>query len=175
MQMLLICGHVLVAGTPICTEAGEGVRPKAAPVNPSMLAAATRAHQASLQAFSPEAGAAPSIQNTNSQADSNLSGVRGHLPGPLAQGSAMQRDVAACGNFGSDVEQQPQQQQQQQQHAGNDPQPASILRQTAAALGLWEQLHETASTPSTVLAPQSARLHAQQAPAVSASTDQSAA
>ena len=31
--------------------------------------------------------------------------------------------------------------------------PPSILRQTRAALGLWEQLHETASTPSTVLAP----------------------
>ena len=27
----------------------------------------------------------------------------------------------------------------------------SIMRQTQAALGLWEQLHETASTPSTVL------------------------
>ena len=29
----------------------------------------------------------------------------------------------------------------------------SILCQTAAALGLWERLHDTASTPSTVLAP----------------------
>ena len=33
------------------------------------------------------------------------------------------------------------------------PLPASMLRQTEAALGLWTQLHETAATPSTVLAP----------------------
>ena len=52
-------------------------------------------------------------------------------------------------------------------------QPPSILRQTEAALGLWEQLHVTASTPSTVLPPQSARAGA--AAAFSASTDQSAA
>lgn len=52
-------------------------------------------------------------------------------------------------------------------------QPPSILRQTEAALGLWEQLHVTASTPSTVLPPQNAR--ATSAAAFSASTDQSAA
>jgi len=47
----------------------------------------------------------------------------------------------------------------------------SILSQTAAALGLWEQLHETASTPSTVLAPGAARRRARAA--ASLSTDQS--
>ena len=51
--------------------------------------------------------------------------------------------------------------------------PPSILRQTEAALDLWEQLHVTASTPSTVLPPATARAAA--AAAVSASTDQSAA
>ena len=49
----------------------------------------------------------------------------------------------------------------------------SIMRQTEAALGLWEQLHVTASTPSTVLPPQSVRARA--TGAISASTDQSAA
>ena len=49
----------------------------------------------------------------------------------------------------------------------------SIMRQTEAALGLWEQLHVTASTPSTVLPPQNVRARA--AGAISASTDQSAA
>jgi hypothetical protein len=51
--------------------------------------------------------------------------------------------------------------------------PPSILRQTEAALDLWEHLHVTASTPSTVLPPATARTAA--AAAVSASTDQSAA
>ncbi len=64
--------------------------------------------------------------------------------------------------------QAPAAQQQQQQ-----PSP-SILRQTEAALGLWTQLQETASTPSTVLAPQGPA-RAPQRVAESASTDQSAA
>lgn len=43
----------------------------------------------------------------------------------------------------------------------------NILKQTQMALGLWEQLHETASTPSTVVPPLNpARL--QQQPANSA-------
>jgi hypothetical protein len=63
---------------------------------------------------------------------------------------------------------------QQQQQPPAEGQAASIMRQTAVALGLWEQLHETASTPSTVLSPQSAR-RLTQTPAASASTDLSAA
>ena len=49
--------------------------------------------------------------------------------------------------------------------------PPNILRQTRAALGLWEQLHETASTPSTVLPP--VNRHAIRT--VSVGTDNSAA
>lgn len=49
--------------------------------------------------------------------------------------------------------------------------PPNIMRQTKAALGLWEQLHETASTPSTVLAP--VNRHAVRT--VSVGTDNSAA
>ena len=49
--------------------------------------------------------------------------------------------------------------------------PPNIMRQTRAALGLWEQLHETASTPSTVLAP--VNRHAVRT--VSVGTDNSAA
>ena len=49
--------------------------------------------------------------------------------------------------------------------------PPNILRQTRAALGLWEQLHETASTPSTVLPP--INRHATRT--VSVGTDNSAA
>ena len=51
--------------------------------------------------------------------------------------------------------------------------PPNIMRQTRAALGLWEQLHETASTPSTVLAP--VNRHAMAARTVSVGTDNSAA
>lgn len=51
--------------------------------------------------------------------------------------------------------------------------PPNIMRQTRAALGLWEQLHETASTPSTVLAP--VNRHALAARTVSVGTDNSAA
>ena len=51
--------------------------------------------------------------------------------------------------------------------------PPNIMRQTRAALGLWEQLHETASTPSTVLAPVNRQAHA--ARTVSVGTDNSAA
>lgn len=50
---------------------------------------------------------------------------------------------------------------------------ASVMRQTQAALGLWAQLHDTASTPSTVLQPFSSRRS--ESAAVSQSTDQSAA
>ena len=50
--------------------------------------------------------------------------------------------------------------------------PPNIMRQTRAALGLWEQLHETASTPSTVLAPVNRHLAAR---TVSVGTDNSAA
>ena len=50
--------------------------------------------------------------------------------------------------------------------------PPSILCQTAAALGLWEQLHDTASTPSTVLAPGEVRRRARAANSLS--TNQSA-
>lgn len=57
------------------------------------------------------------------------------------------------------------------QRAGVAPAP-SILCQTAAALGLWEQLHETASTPSTVLAPVAARRRVRAASSLS--THQSA-
>ena len=50
--------------------------------------------------------------------------------------------------------------------------PPNIMRQTRAALGLWEQLHETASTPSTVLAPVNRHTAAR---TVSVGTDNSAA
>lgn len=49
--------------------------------------------------------------------------------------------------------------------------PPNILRQTRAALGLWEQLHETASTPSTVLPP----INRHAVRTVSVGTDNSAA
>lgn len=49
--------------------------------------------------------------------------------------------------------------------------PPNIMEQTRAALGLWEQLHETASTPSTVLPP--VNRHAVRT--VSVGTDNSAA
>lgn len=51
--------------------------------------------------------------------------------------------------------------------------PPNIMRQTRAALGLWEQLHETASTPSTVLAP--VNRHGPAVRTVSVGTDNSAA
>ena len=51
--------------------------------------------------------------------------------------------------------------------------PPNIMRQTKAALGLWEQLHETASTPSTVLAP--VNRHGPAVRTVSVGTDNSAA
>ena len=51
--------------------------------------------------------------------------------------------------------------------------PPNIMRQTRAALGLWEQLHETASTPSTVLAP--VNRHGAAVRTVSVGTDNSAA
>lgn len=51
--------------------------------------------------------------------------------------------------------------------------PPNIMRQTKAALGLWEQLHETASTPSTVLAP--VNRHGPAIRTVSVGTDNSAA
>lgn len=51
--------------------------------------------------------------------------------------------------------------------------PPNIMRQTRAALGLWEQLHETASTPSTVLAP--VNRHGAAVRTVSIGTDNSAA
>lgn len=51
--------------------------------------------------------------------------------------------------------------------------PPNIMQQTRAALGLWEQLHETASTPSTVLAP--VNRHGPAVRTVSVGTDNSAA
>ncbi|KAL3161998.1 hypothetical protein ABBQ38_009073 [Trebouxia sp. C0009 RCD-2024] len=51
--------------------------------------------------------------------------------------------------------------------------PPNIMQQTRAALGLWEQLHETASTPSTVLAP--VNRHGPAIRTVSVGTDNSAA
>lgn len=174
-----------------------GTKMSASPVNPSMLAAATAAHQASLQApIAPDTSAIGPLRATAAPAAS------GSSPGDQSPTWSSAEDDS-----------RPDRKQHQVHHAlgsslappdraeglGHDrhagvlheaassaslsgtAQPASehapsILRQTAAALGLWEQLHETASTPSTVLSSQAARMRAAAAQAApSASTDQSAA
>lgn len=61
-----------------------------------------------------------------------------------------------------------------QQQSQGQPRPARILAQTQAALGLWKELTETASTPSTVLPVRRGPLPVQYA-ASSVTTDQSAA
>lgn len=174
-----------------------------------MLAAATRAHQASLEGGFAGSG---SGSKTGSVPGSNSNGASAAMADAQREqpliGRAKQpagRPDAPCGGMAADgvpsaSASQPllQQQAGQALHghraspapaAAGSPQPLhaaaaapaahphhhhspSILRQTEAALGLWNQLHETASTPSTVLAP------LQRPPpraAQSTSTDQSAA
>lgn len=189
-------------------HAGVEAKKSASPVNPSMLVAATAAHQASLQGDTPTppntsgigpltpATAGPPISRSSSRADSapSHSATRDdseqlhQVPPtqtPSSRSSRVQppkcRPAAQTGGAPEDGSGGKLHEAASsaslsgtQQHAPE--QTPSILRQTAAALGLWEQLHETASTPSTVLSSQTARLRAAAArAAVSASTDQSAA
>lgn len=172
-----------------------GTKMSASPVNPSMLAAATAAHQASLQApAAPDTSAIGPLRATAAPASGSSPGDRSptrsstkdcrtdgkqHQVTP-APGSSLARLVKDDGlghdDHGGVLHEAPS-----SASVSGTSQPAaehtpSILRQTAAALGLWEQLHETASTPSTVLSSQAARMRAAAAQAApSASTDQSAA
>lgn len=163
-------------------------------MNPSMLAAATAAHQASLQAEAPAApdtsaigplgpatAGPPGCPRGSSHADSipSCSAAQGSAqqahPPPAQPPSSSSHAHAVDSSKGQlhEVASSASLSGTQQHAAEYAP---SILRQTAAALGLWEQLHETASTPSTVLSSQTARLRAAAArAAVSTSTDQSAA
>ncbi|KAK9908432.1 hypothetical protein WJX75_007754 [Coccomyxa subellipsoidea] len=189
-------------------QPGVEAKKSASPVNPSMLAAATAAHQASLQGDTPTppntsgigpltpATAGPPISRSSSRTDSAPShsatkddSEQLHQAPPTQTPSSRSsraqppecRPAAQTGGAPEDGSGGKLHEAASsaslsgtQQHAPE--QTPSILRQTAAALGLWEQLHETASTPSTVLSSQTARLRAAAArAAVSASTDQSAA
>ncbi|BDA45014.1 probable SPX domain-containing protein 1 at N-terminal half [Coccomyxa sp. Obi] len=171
----------------------SGTMVSASPVNPSMLAAATAAHQASLQVpTAPDTSAIGPLCATAAPASGSSLGDRsptqssaeddfqqpqhqlvrapGSSPAPpdTADGlghehAGVLHEAASSASLSGTAQPVPE-------HT------PSILRQTAAALGLWEQLHETASTPSTVLSSQAARMRAAAAQAaLSASTDQSAA
>lgn len=135
-----------------------------------MLAAATAAHQASLQvAAAPDTSAiGPLTAEPTREAGSSC---EDNAPCRSAGASARVSENDGVGGL-HEVASTTSLVGAHPPHAAEPAQP-SIVRQTAAALGLWEQLHETASTPSTVLSSQAARLRA--AAAVSTSTDQSAA
>ena len=109
--------------------------------------AAAAAAAAAAPASIPVAAAAATAQPAEAAALAALAAA----PAPLATAPAAA--VAATGRQLTPAEQTPSS--------------STILRQTQAALGLWESLHETAVTPSTVLQPHRMAMRRQAVPAAS--------